>query len=283
LAKSLEFIRSIPIKEKMNDEKVRDNEMLWDERVPQHLESNWYPVDAFLSGASVLDHLESQKLGDVTSRRVLHLQCHFGLTSLSIARRGASITGLDFSQAAVTAAREIARKAELQADFVKADARNFNLNREFDLIFVSWGSLIWLPELTSWAKCIAAHLHEHGKLVLIDFHPLLSVWSPENKGNTFTIAQSYFSPPSLVSVNPPSYTGQRPLKTVAQHTWFHSLTEIFSALKGAGLQVEEFEEYPHCPLKPFREMERDAGNGYWSLAGNPFPLSFALTARNLQS
>src|SRR5207302_5608785 len=142
------------------------NRSNWDERVPIHRRdrSGFYAIDRFFRDGKPLRAMESGELGDVAGKRVIHLQCHFGLDTLALARQGAIVTGLDFSPAAIEEARRLAATKELPAQFVCAnvyDARRA-LAGNFDLAYVSWGTICWLPDLTRWAQTIAASLEPGG-------------------------------------------------------------------------------------------------------------------------
>lgn len=258
---------------------ITQNEQLWDARVPLHLQSARYPVEAFLGGKQLIDPLEDALLGDIKGRSVLHLQCHFGLTSLSIARRGAEITGLDFSQAAIDAATDISHRAGVPAQFIKGDARSFDLHRTFDVIFTSWGVLMWLPHLDSWAQSIRRHMHSSSRLILLDFHPFIWIWSRQFEKERYVPEHSYLnnrSPRTLI--NPASYTQDRPEEDLKQNIWIHPLSTVVSSLAGAGLHIETLQEYQAVPWRTFQFMEQHIWEDFWSLPGDPFPLSFAVTA-----
>ena len=153
---------------------LRTNRELWDAWTGIHRGSAFYGVDAFLSGESSLSGIEREAVGDVSGKRLLHLQCHFGMDSLSWARLGAEVTGVDFSPRAIDAARDLAVQAGLEAEFLCADVTRLPAawSGRFDIVFTSYGVLPWLPDLVSWAGTIARVLRPGGAFHLVEFHPL---------------------------------------------------------------------------------------------------------------
>jgi SAM-dependent methyltransferase len=147
-----------------------------DERVPIHTASDFYDVEGFLAGASSLRPFEVAEVGDVSGRTLVHTQCHFGLDALSWARRGATVTGLDFSQPAIDAARALAARAGLQAEFVQADVYDATSalgGRRFDVVYTGLGAINWLPDIEAWARTMASLVAPGGIFYLSEFHPFL--------------------------------------------------------------------------------------------------------------
>src|SRR5260370_41387369 len=158
-----------------SDECLDANRRNWDERVPIHRRdrTRFYAVERFLAGEKRLHAIERGELGDVAGKRLIHLQCHFGLDTLILARHGADVTGVDFSPAAIAEARRLAATTGLAAEFVCAnvyDARRV-VAGEFDIAYVTWGTICWLPDLTGWARTIASLLAPGGVLYFADAPP----------------------------------------------------------------------------------------------------------------
>ena len=151
----------------MEDHHLEANRRMWDERVPIHLKSDFYDVTGFLDGTSHLRDFEREELGDVRGKSLVHLQCHFGLDTLSWARLGAEVIGLDFSEVAIVSARDIAERLGLDAEFVVGDVHSAPevLGRRFDVVYTGLGSISWLPDLDRWARVIA-DLLEPGRCLL---------------------------------------------------------------------------------------------------------------------
>src|ERR1700686_369659 len=154
------------------DEHTRENRKYWDELARLHVDTPFYKTDAFRTGEKNIDPLAREWLGDVSGKKLLHLQCHFGLETLSLARMGANVTGLDFSPNAVAIARALSSEANLTATFIEADvlAAPDHL-RGFDTVFASWGVLCWISDLSTWMGVAARALKPGGRLVLLEGHP----------------------------------------------------------------------------------------------------------------
>ena len=190
----------------MTDDFTAANRLNWDERVAVHLRDagSIYPIDAFRAGADTLMPIETAEIGDVSGRRIAHLQCHFGLDSLSLARRGADVTGLDFSASAIAAARALAEDTGLSARFVEGDvyeARSL-LAGHFDMVYVTWGTIIWLPDIRKWAATVASLLAPGGNLYLAEGHPFLPQFAEED--GKLLVAYDWRTPLAAPPALPPS-------------------------------------------------------------------------------
>ena len=154
---------------------LADNRARWDEVVDIHVGSDFYRVEEFKSGETSLDPLILWELGDISGLRLLHLQCHFGLDTLSLARAGADVTGLDFSSKAIEAANRLAAETNTKSRFVEGRVEDAPIvaGTDFDLVFTSWGILMWLPDITRWAETIAACLRPGGRFYIAEGHPAL--------------------------------------------------------------------------------------------------------------
>ena len=250
------------------------NQDTWNKRTAIHIDSRFYDVAGFLKGNSSLNPIELQQVGGVQDKRLLHLQCHFGLDSLSWARLGAVVTGVDFSSTAIEHARRLAEQSSLKATFVESDIYQFGVNNsvQFDIVFTSYGVLCWLPDLTLWAQVVAGALCVGGELHLVEFHAvndLLSGYSyfPQNQGDVEEEG---------------TYTENCDGKKSAVVTWAHSLSEVITALINAGLTIEEFKEYPSSPYDCFEGLEYVDNAGYQlRYKGQLVPLIYAIKARKM--
>jgi SAM-dependent methyltransferase len=253
---------------------------MWDARVPIHADSKWYDLDSFRAGALTLDDLELGGIGDVRGRSLLHLQCHFGLGTLSWARRGAEATGVDFSAAAIKTARALAAELELPARFEHAEIGECRLGRLFDFCFTSWGVLMWLPDLKAWAGTIAAHLRPGGTFFLAEGHPHLFIWDDERDGKGYLPRNPYFRHNEPVADREAStYVDTTVQLGHPQYRWNHPISEVITALADAGLRIVELAEHPRLPWKPLSWMVEDAQRpGWWRIENDPFPLSFTVRA-----
>jgi SAM-dependent methyltransferase len=262
------------------DDKLEQNRRYWDQAARAHVDSAYYDVEGFRRGRDSLTPLEDEELGDVAGKDLLHLQCHFGMDTLSLARRGARVTGVDFSPRAIRAARGLAAELDLPARFVLSDVDHLpdHLEGDFDLVYTGWGVKAWLPDLTRWAEVIFRFLRPGGRLHFLEIHPYAHIYAEDEDAPR--IAHSYFvDGPRRFETSGASYAVDSGIE--ADHTWewFHPISEIFAALLGAGLAIESFREFPWTTFEHFPWLERRE-DGCWHIPeGLPsVPLSFALRA-----
>jgi SAM-dependent methyltransferase len=188
------------------------NRANWDDRAAVHAGSGFYDLDGFRAGASTLRAFEADELGDVTGKRLLHLQCHMGQDTLSWARLGAQVTGLDFSPAAIATARDLAAQIGLAdlARFVDADvysAVHALGGQRFDIVYTGLGALVGLPDLTRWANEVASCLSAGGVFYIVEFHPLAQTLDDDGR----TLAHDYFDAGPQMCDCPVTYTDGPPL------------------------------------------------------------------------
>lgn len=241
-----------------------------------------YDVPAFLAGSSTLSPIEREAVGPVEGRSLLHLQCHFGLDTLSWARLGAQATGLDFSPVAIDQARALAERAGLadRARFVCADihdAAGALGPASFEVAFTSFGALCWLPDLAAWAQVVAACLRPGGAVHVVEFHPVLSMFDDDFQ----TIAFPYDGAGTpLVFEERGTYADREAPIQGRTYEWNHGLGTLVTALVDAGLRVERLAEYDWSPVAPFRGMVEVApGRFRFERFGRNLPLVYALSAR----
>ncbi|MFG2890125.1 class I SAM-dependent methyltransferase [Streptomyces sp. NPDC048248] len=264
------------------------NRARWDERVPLHTASDYYDRAAFCRARDVIRDFEIAEVGDVTGRTLLHLQCHFGQDTLSWAHRGApQVVGLDFSEPAIEAARELA--AELgygpdRASFVAADvydAAEAVPDSSYDIVYTGIGALNWLPDLVRWAETAASLVAPGGFLYLAEFHPLSDVLDDETASR---VTYDYFNRDAWVDETPGTYTDfDAPTVNNRSVEWQHPLGDVVSALAGAGLHIEFLHEHDMTMFQRFAALRR-AGDGYYRLpADRPrIPLMYSLKATRLR-
>ena len=232
-------------------QQIELNKKSWNKRTPVHFKSKFYDVETFVKGESSLKKIEIDALGDLTSKSLLHLQCHFGQDSLSLARLGAKVTGVDFSQKAIQQAKLLSKKIKTPATFVLSNVMTLDLNKEFDIVFTSYGTIGWLPDLNAWAKTIARHLKKGGLFVFVEFHPFIDLLD-DNQYDYF------FKPTPNQEVEHGTYTDGGEDLVHENCWWNHSLSEIFGALENNGLILKYFEEhnYSPYPLKGYAEKTK---------------------------
>ncbi len=264
------------------------NKLNWNERahVHRHDPEDWYGVQRFLAGESVLTPIERAALGDLSGLKVLHLQCHIGLDTLSMARTAEAVVGVDFSDAALAHAHDLAEQSGLshKVRFLLSDALAAGplLDTDFDLAFASWGATPWLPDIFAWAQVMAGALKPGGLLYYIDGHPVTA--SLEQRDGTLMPTYDYWTPRDQPIENDceTSYNGS---PTKLHHSvsmeWNHPLSSFFAALAQAGLRLETFDEHEALPWQAFPMMVQDAQDRQYRLpAGHPrLPLAFSFQAR----
>ncbi len=261
------------------------NRRNWNERVPIHRRdrTGFYAVEQFVAGDKPLHAIEAGELGDVTGKRLIHLQCHFGLDTLTLARQGASVTGVDFSPVAIAEARSLAAAIGVAADFVCCDvcAARDAVAGQFEVAYTTWGTICWLPDLAAWARTIAALLAPGGFFYFADAHP--NMLALEEREGRLVPAYPINTPPDrpLVFDEKLTYSGDStPLVASRTYQWIHSLSRVIDALIGADLRLEFLHEHPGLPWPPFAMCVRGA-DGLWRLPPSVpgFPLAYSLRAR----
>jgi SAM-dependent methyltransferase len=259
------------------DDYLALNRANWDARVPVHVGSAFYDVEGFKAGRSPLRRFELDEVGDVSGRRLVHLQCHIGLDTLGWARLGAEVTGLDFSEAAVEQARALAAECGIPARFVTADVYDAveALGETYDIVYTGVGALVWLPDMTRWARAVAALLRPGGFLYLAEFHPFADVLDDETGA---TVTHDYFQRGPHVWDEPYTYTDGAALAHTRTMQFRHGLGEIVTALAAAGLRLEFLHEHDHTLFRRYGTLV--AGDGGYRLPyGAPrLPLMFSLRA-----
>lgn len=254
------------------------NQKLWNNKVDVHVASDFYDLEKFKSGATSLNAVELTEVGDVTGKTMLHLQCHFGMDTISWARKGAITTGLDFSDKAVTKANELARELQVNSRFVCANVYDTDLyvQEQFDIVFTSYGTIGWLPDLKRWANVVAERLKPGGVFHMVEFHPV--VWMFDNE---FThIQYAYFNTGKPIEEeNSGTYADRSADLHDKEYGWNHSVSEILNALIGAGLRIEFFNEHASSPYNSFRKMT-EVEPGSFQITGleNKLPLLFSIKA-----
>jgi SAM-dependent methyltransferase len=264
-------------------EHLETNRAWWNERVPLHADSSFYDVQGFREGKLTLMPLERRELGDVTGKSLLHLQCHFGLDTLSWARLGARVTGVDFSEEGIALARSLSEEVGLPADFVCANVYELPhvLSGRFDIVFTSYGVLTWLPDLTRWAQVIAHFLERGGVFYIAEVHPFAMVFYDEPDAEDLQVHYPYFHDPVPMRFEAEgSYASAAECTYKVTYEWSHSLGEIVNVLISAGLQIEFLREFPYACYQMFPFLVQDE-EGWWRMkdSDDAIPMTFSLKAR----
>ena len=261
------------------DPRIEANREFWDELAPIHAASEYYDVESFRAGASTLTPLERDEVGDVAGKRLLHLQCHFGLDTLSWARLGAEVTGVDFSERAIEIARGLAVELDVDARFVCANVLELpsKLSGTFDVVFASYGVLVWIPDVKRWAEVAATFLAPGGFLYLADGHPLARTLT--ERDGRLELEGDYFGPSAERVFRAGSYAvPDAVLSTPTSFEWWHTLGDVVTAIAGTGLTLEFVREHPVSPSRYFDSM-RQGDDGLWRLPGDAPSIPLVLSLR----
>lgn len=251
----------------------------WNLRTPVHLRSGFYEIEAFVAGKTSLRCIELEELGDVAGKRLLHLMCHFGQDTLSLARMGAQATGVDFSETAIAAARDLSRRIAVPAKFVCCnlyDTRRF-VHGAFDVVYTSYGVVGWLPDLTAWAQIIADSLRPGGTFYIAEFHPF--VWMLDEHYEKFTYGYFHTDTPLEFAMQG-TYADRDAAIRYRDFNWVHSLGDVVSALVIGGLEIEFLHEFPFTVYDCFPNLEK-IGERKWRFRHlkDTIPYLFSIRAR----
>ena len=253
------------------------NKETWNKRVALHAASDFYGMDAFKKGSSTLTSYELEALGDVTGKSLLHLQCHFGQDTLSWSRLGARCTGVDISDEAIKLATNLTNKLGLDANFVCCNVLDTSkhVQEQFDIVFTSYGTIGWLPDLGPWAQMIAERLKPGGTFYIVDFHPI--AWMFDYTMSPPTMRYGYHQKEAIYE----EYTGSYAVPDVdiesKEYGWNHPLGTVISSLAKAGLTIESLEEFDASPYNIFPDLVMNK-NGMFELPSKLYPLLFAVKA-----
>ncbi len=260
----------------------------WDERAPLHAASPDYAFQRFREDPAFLSDVvrfDVPRLGDIRGLRGVHLQCHLGTDTLSLARLGATMTGLDFSPAALRSARELAEQLGAPVDFVRADVYDAveALGAErFDLVFTGIGALCWLPSIERWARTVAGLLRPGGRLFLREVHPMAATLD-ERHTDRLVVGYPYFETAEPMVFNEPGtyVETERELPAMTTHEWNHGLGETVSALLAAGLELTALAEHDSAPWNALPGLMVRGEDGEWRLREHRerVPFTYTLQAR----
>ena len=263
-----------------------ENKQSWNKRTAVHKDSAFYDLDSFKKGKSSLNKIELEELGDVKGKTILHLQCHFGMDTMSWAREGAIVTGVDLSDEAINLAKEINTELNLNAKFICSNIYDLADSSKvpplegfreagFDIVFTSYGTIGWLPDLDKWAEIVSYFLKPGGIFYIADFHPVL--WMMDE--NFEKVKYNYFNTEVITEEISGTYTDRNaPIKSV-EHGWNHPFSEIINALVKHKLQIVQFNEFPYSPYNCFNNMEKGA-DGMWRIKGmdEKMPMMYSIKA-----
>ena len=253
------------------------NRQSWNNRVESHYQSDFYDVEGFLQGKSSLNDIELELLGDVSGKSVLHLQCHFGQDTISLSRLGAKPTGVDLSDQAIEKAKLLNKECHTDASFICCDIYDLpnHMQEKFDVVFTSYGTIGWLPDLNKWAEIINKYLKPGGKFLIVEFHPVVWMFDDDFQ----RIAYNYFNTGAIVENESGTYADRDAKINQDYVMWNHSLGEVFNGLFNQGMKIQSFQEYDYSPYPCFKHVEEISAKKFRiSHLQNKLPMVFALEA-----
>jgi len=255
------------------------NRQSWNELTSLHAESSFYDIDSFKKGKTSLNHIEIEELGDIKGKKLLHLQCHFGMDTLSLARQGANVVGVDISDNSIQKATKLSTELEIPARFVRSNVYDIEnvLNETFDIVYTSYGAINWLNDLDKWAKIINRYLKPNGIFYIVEFHPFIYTLNDNSE-----IVDSYFKSKPLETVVENSYTDKSEVskKNLKHVEWHHSLSEVLNSLISNGLTIEFLNEFPYQVYNCFPNLiEIESGKWVSEKHGDNIPYMYSIKAR----
>jgi 2-polyprenyl-3-methyl-5-hydroxy-6-metoxy-1,4-benzoquinol methylase len=261
----------------MGNDYIEINRALWNERTIHHLKSDFYDMEGFLAGKSSLKEIEMGLLGDVAGKSLLHLQCHFGQDTISLAKMGAKVTGVDLSDKAIATAEELAAQLAPDARFICSDIYDLPdvHHEQYDIVFTTYGTIGWLPDMKRWAAVVSHFLKPGGTFVFAEFHP--AVWMFDND---FTYVQyPYFNTEPIIENEEGTYADKDAPIALKSVGWNHGLAEVVQALINEGLNIEVFNEYDYSPWQFTGKTIKAAEDRYYikGMEGK-LPLVYSLKA-----
>ncbi len=259
----------------MSDDYIDINRQAWNRKLESHLESEFYNLKDFMAGATSLNEIELGLLGDINAKSLLHLQCHFGQDTLSLARMGAKTTGVDLSDAAIAAAQNLNEKLGLNSRFIACDLYSLeeHLDEQFDRVFTSYGTIGWLPDVDRWARIVARYLKPGGEFIFAEFHPV--VWMFDSQFQK--IEYPYFNRERIEETVSGTYADKEANIEYKTISWNHNLAEVMTALIKAGLKLEVFQEFDYSPYACFANLV-EVEKGKFQIKGleGKMPMVYAL-------
>ena len=271
-------------KQTMNKENnyLEINRQSWNNKTDAHLKSEFYDLENFIKGKTSLNSIELGLLGDVKGKTILHLQCHFGQDTISLSRLGAEVTGVDFSDKSIENAKQIAKDTKSNAKFICCDIYDLpnHLDEQFDIVFTSYGTIGWLPDLDKWSKIVSKFLKPNGLFVFVEFHPV--VWMFDD--NFEKIGYNYFNSGAIVESKSGTYADKTAEITLEYVMWNHALSEVINNLIKNGLEINAFEEYDYSPYNCFNKTIEFEPNKYRiEYLGNKIPLVYSIAAKKKEN
>lgn len=256
---------------------IEINRKAWNNRTDTHLNSEFYNQKGFLNGDTSLNEIELNLLGNIKGKSILHSQCHFGQDTISLERLGATVTGIDLSDKAIDSAKQIAKEIHSNANFICCDIYDLpnHLEKTFDMVFTSYGTIGWLPDLNKWAGIVSKFLKPKGQFIFVEFHPV--VWMFDY--NFDKIGYRYFNSGPIVETNSGTYADKTADLTISDISWNHSIGEVVNSLIYNGLEINSLEEYDYSPYNCFNKtVEFEPRKFRIAHLDNKIPMVYSITA-----
>jgi 2-polyprenyl-3-methyl-5-hydroxy-6-metoxy-1,4-benzoquinol methylase len=258
----------------------------WNERTHIHAASRSYHIASYITDPHKISDVvrfDVADLGNVCGKALLHLQCHIGTDTLSLARLGATVTGIDFSPDAIETARQLSADCGTPARFEVAELYDTPtvINEKFDIVYTGVGALTWLPDIAAWGRVVAAMLNPGGMLFLRDFHPMLWTIDDERDEDVLVVKYPYFEASPVKFDKGTTYTDGNRLAHTVTYEWNHGLGEIVMSLIDNGLQLTLLKEHKIAESRYLPCMVRDA-DGRWRLPNGKDRLPLMYTIRAVQ-
>ena len=253
------------------------NKASWNKRTEVHFDSDFYDNESFLKGKTSLNSIELELLGDLKGKSVLHLQCHFGQDTISLSRLGASTVGVDFSDKAIEKANKLNKKEDGNTRFICSDIYDLpnHLNEKFDIVFTSYGTIGWLPDINKWGTIVSQFLKPKGKFVFVEFHPV--VWMFNNDFSK--IQYPYLNSEPIIETEEGTYAEKEAEISYECISWNHGLGEVINSLVSNGLSINKLNEYDYSPYDCFKgTIEFEKGKYRIEKLGNKIPMVYAIEA-----
>lgn len=255
------------------------NRNSWNNRTETHLNSEFYDLKGFYEGKTSLNEIELKLLGDIKGKSILHLQCHFGQDTISLNRIGAEVTGVDLSNKAIESAKKIAKETNSKAEFICCDIYDLknHLNKKFDIVFTSYGTIGWLPDLEKWANIISHFLKPDGEFIFVEFHPV--VWMFDD--NFEKIAYRYFNSGAIFETENGTYADKDADISQSYVMWNHGISEVLNNLIKNNFQIKSFNEFDYSPYNCFNKtVEFEKGKYRIEHLYNKIPMVYSVKAKN---
>lgn len=253
------------------------NRNTWNSKVSVHSKSEFYDIEKFKQGKSSLNEYEMKALGNISGKSILHLQCHFGQDTLSLARMGAVCTGIDISDEGIKLAKQLNKDLKLDAEFVCCNVLDTSeyVSEKFDIVFTSYGTIGWLPDLKPWAQMISERLKPGGFFYIVEFHPI--AWMFDYTVSPPIMKYGYHQKEAIYEEYEGTYADKNSKMVSKEYGWNHSLGEVITSLSDAALHIEYLKEYDASPYDIFPGLVKNS-KGMFEMNNKMFPLIFEVKA-----